>query len=91
MAANWHDQRTAFVGGVKAWEWVLVDGVYSNLRRTIPEHEPGADTSDSDVASVKALAKTIPRAQDVVLLRAASKRERDELVAQVGANVPPLS
>jgi hypothetical protein len=42
MIANWREQRVAFVGGVKAWEWALVDGVYSNLVRTVPEHEPAS-------------------------------------------------
>lgn len=88
MVANWREQRVAFVGGVKAWEWALVDGIYSNLVRTVPEHEPGQACTDSDIASLEALLQRIPRAGRIVLERAAPKRQRAELVAQLTRDTP---
>ena len=88
MTVTWHEQRAAFVGGVPAWEWALVDGVYSTLVRTIPEHEPGQTCTDSDIASLKALQERIPRARHLVLERASSEKERNQLIAQLKKDAP---
>lgn len=83
MTGAWREHHAAFARGVAAWEWALVDGVYNNLGRTIPDHTPGQPCDASDITSLEALKGTIPRARTIVLERAAKPRERDGLVKQL--------
>jgi hypothetical protein len=86
---TWRDSREAFAEGVEAWEWALVDGVFSYLHRTAPMVRLGEPCSAQDEDVLAVLLKRIPKARDLVLEHATSKRERDRLVAQLAEAATP--
>lgn len=81
---TWQEQRTAFAGGVRAWEWALVDGLYSDLARTVPMIRPGEACTDRDRKVVLSVLGKVPRARERVLIHSASEDEREELVREIG-------
>lgn len=80
---TWRENRGAFAGGVKAWEWALVDGLFSNIHRTAPMVDAGQPTTLNDRSVLESLQQMIPRARDIVLQHAASQKELDDLVEQL--------
>jgi hypothetical protein len=88
MVETWRGVREAFASGVAAWEWAVVDGVFSNLHRVglmVRLSEPCTER-DQDV--VRDLRDRIPRAREVVLGQATSERERGQLVEQLTRSGP---
>ena len=83
MSATWTMQREAFAAGVEAWEWALVDGLYSNLERTIREHDPGEKCTDSDITSLEGIKAALPNARERALEHAATRRERQKLAEEL--------
>ena len=81
---EWREVRAAFAEGVEAWEWALVDGVFSNLHRTALMVRPGQPCTAEDEKVVAWLLAVIPRARGVVLEYAASESERNQLAKQLG-------
>lgn len=82
MLESWAAERAAFARGARAAEWARVDGVYSNGSRTFRRADPGEQCSPNDLASLEALEQMLPRAKEIVLLRAADEKERDALVEE---------
>lgn len=85
MVDTWREVRTAFASGVKAWEWALVDGVFSNLHRTALMVRWGEKCSQADEDVVAELLGRIAPARDVVLKHSTSGQERDEVMKQPGS------
>lgn len=83
MTQTWMDRRAAFARGVEAWEWALVDGLYSNLERTVREHQPGETCTRSDLTTLEGIQAAIPDARQRVLERAATEQEREQLVSEL--------
>jgi hypothetical protein len=85
MVDTWRDVREAFALGVKAWEWALVDGVFSNLHRTALMVRLGEPCSHGDKDVLAELSGRIPRARDVVMEHSTFGRERDEVMKQLSS------
>ncbi len=83
MIDTWRGVREPFASGVAAWEWALVDGVFSNLHRVSLMVRLGEPFSDDDRDVLAELLGRIPRAQAVVLTHATSEHERDEMAKQL--------
>lgn len=88
---TWREARGAFAGDVKAWEWALVDGVFSNLHRISLMVEHGRRVSAQAVDVLQAFGESIPAAREVVLERASSEKERAQLVEQLLARKAPVA
>ena len=63
---TWRGSREAFASDVKAWQWALVDGCFSNLVRTIPMIEPGKQISADDMSVLRDLRDAAGRALKVI-------------------------
>jgi hypothetical protein len=81
--ATWRNVRDAFVGEVKAWEWALVDGVYSNLARVAPRVDPGQVLTPSDVAVLEPLQRSAVQAHEIVLTQSAPERELKHMAKEI--------
>src|SRR3954471_5154708 len=77
---TWRESRERFAEGVEAWEWALVDGVFSNLHRTGLMVRLGQPCTANDKAVLTNFGAAIPRARDIVVRHATSEKERARLV-----------
>ena len=80
---TWREAREAFAGGVEAWEWALVDGLFSNYARTALMIRHGEPTTSNDEDVLRTLLAAIPRARDVVLEHSTSEDERERLMTEL--------
>jgi hypothetical protein len=83
MLDTWRGVREPFASAVDAWEWALVDGIFSNLHRLSLMVRLGESFSEDDHDVMADLLARIPRAQEVALTYATSERERDEIMTQL--------
>ena len=81
---TWRDAREAFADGVKAWEWALVDGLFSDLHRTARMVRLGEPCTQSDEKVLTSFLDRVPRARGVVIEHSTSADERDQLMKQLG-------
>jgi hypothetical protein len=78
----WREVREAFVGEIAAWQWALVDGVYSNLARVAPRARGGALTqADRDV--LEPLKQSAAQAHEIVLAHCAPVRELKRMAEEI--------
>ena len=80
---TWRASRDAFASDVKAWEWGLVEGCFSNLQRTIPMIEPGEQITPDDRDVIAALKVAAIDAREVVEPHMASQREREQTAKEL--------
>ena len=87
---TWHRVCDAFVGEVQAWEWAIVDSVYSNLARVAPRARPGDALTQGDRDVVTPLKKSAAQAHGIVLAHCAAKRELQRMVEEIQRRRPSL-
>ena len=80
---TWREARGAFAGDVEAWEWALVDSVFSNLHRNSLMVQLGESVSDRALAVMARFSNSIPPAREVVLKRASTEKERAKMVEEL--------
>jgi hypothetical protein len=85
---TWRENREAFAAAVKAWEWAVVDGVYSNLARTAPMARPGERINETDAGVLASLKDAVVKARDVVVSHATTEAERREITQRLGPDAP---
>jgi hypothetical protein len=81
----WRETRESLASAVKPWQWMLVDGLFSDLRRTAPMARPGETTTDSDLEVVAELKKRLEDTMPIVVRQATSKRQVARAVKEVHA------
>lgn len=80
---TWRGVRERFVGSVKAWQWGLVDGTYSNLARVAPRARPGEPLTEDDRDVLEPLQRAAAQAHDIVLPLCGPERELKQFVDEV--------
>lgn len=82
---TWRESRRAFAGGVEAWEWAFVDGLFSNLHRTSLMIRAGEHCTPTDRDVLRSVLQAIAPARDVVLRHATTEAERERVITEIGA------
>lgn len=80
---TWREVREAFVGEIEAWQWALVDGVYSNLARVAPRAQPGEALTQADRDVLEPLKRSAAQAHGIVLAHCAPGRELKRMAEEV--------
>jgi hypothetical protein len=71
---TWDQCREAFAGDVEAWEWAVVDNVYSNLHRYAVTAKL---TGKRELPlNLQLFVDELHKARDIALRKAASRRQR---------------
>jgi hypothetical protein len=84
IVETWREVRKDFAPGVKAWEWALVDGTFSNLHRLSLMVRLGESLSPNDRDVVESFVERIPRTLDIVYRHGMTMPERHEVVRMLG-------
>jgi hypothetical protein len=82
---TWRETRESFASAVEPWQWMLVDGAVSDLRRTAPMARPGQASTASDIEVVSNVKRSLAATQPIVMEHAASKRQLARLAKELKA------
>jgi hypothetical protein len=86
---TWREQREPLAAAVEAWEWALVDGLFSNLHRTAPMARLGEQLTPADRTVLKSVQTMIPRAREIVLKHSGSESELKAIPERIGSDAYP--
>lgn len=80
---TWREFRAAFAAEVEAWEWALVDGIFSNLHRMGLMVRAGEPLDEGDVKVATSVLDAVPRAREVVIQHATTEKEREDVIEEL--------